>query len=115
MWLAGLRDVAIVLLALQSIVIGVLLALTLLQIRTLVRVLREEIKPMLDAANETMATVKGTTQFVSQAVVNPIVKTASATTGTWQAIKSLFIIGRRLRQRPPAAHLRGAPPQEPVI
>jgi hypothetical protein len=36
--------------------------------------LRDEIKPMLEAANETLATVRGTTQFVSHNVVEPVVK-----------------------------------------
>lgn len=102
MWLAGLRDLAIVLLAIESIVIGVLLAITLLQIRSLVRVLRDEIKPMLDSANHTMATVQGTTHLVSETLVNPIVHAASYTTGTIQAIRSLFAIARHARRRPAA-------------
>jgi hypothetical protein len=100
MWLAGLRDVAIVLLALESIVIGVLLALTLWQIRALARILREEIRPLLESANETATAVKGTARFVSQTVVSPLVEAASYATGTYQAIKSLFVIGRRVGHRP---------------
>jgi hypothetical protein len=36
--------------------------------------LRDEIKPMLEAVNETLATVRGTTQFVSENVVTPVMK-----------------------------------------
>jgi len=104
MWLAGLRDAAIVFLALESIVIGVLLAITILQIRSLVRLLREEIKPLLDSANDTMSTVKGTTHLVSDTIVNPLVKVSSYATGTSQAIKSLVIIGKHLRRRRRAGH-----------
>ena len=41
---------------------------------SLVVLLRDEIRPMLEAANETLATVRGTTKFVSQNVVTPVVK-----------------------------------------
>ncbi len=99
MWLAVVRDVAIVLLALETLVIGGLLAITLLQIRSLARMLREEILPMLQSANDTVATVKGTTRFVSDKVVDPIIKVSSATTGTLQALRSLFSVRQR-RGRP---------------
>ena len=99
MWLADVRDAAIVLLALESVIIGVLLALTLAQIRKLVRLLREEIAPMLNSASETLETVTGTTTFVSQAVVSPLIKVTSYSAGTLQALRSLLFIGRRVRRR----------------
>jgi hypothetical protein len=43
MWLAAVRDLAIVLLAVESLVIGVLLVVLLVQLRKLVQMLREEI------------------------------------------------------------------------
>lgn len=97
MWLEVVRDVAIVLLALMSIIIGVLAAITLLQIRSLVRVLQEEIAPMLDSVNSTLRTVNGTTQFVSDNVVDPVVKVSSFTTGTLQTLRNLLFIKRKAR------------------
>lgn len=99
MWLAGIRDVAIVLLALESLVIGVLLALTLIQIRKLVRLLREEIAPMLDTASQTLDTVNGTASFVSQNVVTPFIKVSSYSVGAVQTLRSLLLIGRKLSKR----------------
>ena len=51
MWLSAARDVAIILLAFESLVIGGLLVFLLFEIRRLVRLLEEEIKPLawLDA------------------------------------------------------------------
>jgi hypothetical protein len=69
-----LRDVAIVFVAFETMVIGVLLVVLMLQVQSLVVLLRDEIRPMLEAANETLATVRGTTQFVSHNVVSPVVK-----------------------------------------
>jgi len=109
MWLAGVRDIAIVLLALESVVIGILLAVMLLQLRKLIRLLREEIAPLLDSANETLHTVKGTTTFVSQNVVNPLIKASSYSAGALQTLRSLFFIGHKLRGRtPPAAEADAA-------
>ena len=96
MWLADVRDAAIVLLALESVVIGVLLALTLSQIRKLVRLLREQIGPVLNSAGETLNTVSGTATFVSKTVVSPLIKATSYSAGTWQALRSLLFIGRRV-------------------
>jgi hypothetical protein len=69
-----LRDVAIVFVAFETMVIGVLLVVLMLQVQSLVVLLRDEIRPMLEAANETLATVRGTTQFVSHNVVSPVMK-----------------------------------------
>jgi hypothetical protein len=112
MWLAAVRDVAIVLLALESVVIGVLLALVLLQIRKLIRLLREEVTPMLDSANHTLHTVQGTTTFVSKNVVSPIIRVSSATAGTAQALRSLFSIGRRVGRKGGAPDAGGQSAQE---
>jgi len=107
MWLAVVRDAAIVLLALESLVVGVLLALTLSQIRKLMRMLREEIAPMLSSASETLDTVSGTTTLVSQAVVSPLIKVTSYSAGALQAVRSLLFIGRKLGARGPNDGLPG--------
>jgi hypothetical protein len=69
-----LRDAAIIFVAFETLIIGVLLIILMLQVQSLIVLLRDEIKPMLEAANETLATVRGTTQFVSHNVVSPVVK-----------------------------------------
>ena len=75
--LADIRDVALVVLAVESIVIGLALVLTLLELRSLTRLLRDEIAPMLDTAKETVTIVRGTTDFVGESVVRPMSKVAS--------------------------------------
>jgi hypothetical protein len=69
-----LRDVAIVFVAFETLIIGVLLIILMVQVQSLVVLLRDEIRPMLEAANETLSTVRGTTQFVSHNVVTPVMK-----------------------------------------
>jgi len=95
--LVNIRDIAIILLALESLVIGVLLALMLAQLRKLVRLLREEIGPLLDTANETAHTVRGTVGLVSETLVQPLIKVRSYTAGARQVVRNLAFIGRKVR------------------
>ena len=74
--MAAARDVAIIILAVESIIIGALLAFLIFQVQALVRLLQEEIKPILDSVNETASTVRGTTNFVSDTVVAPVMRVA---------------------------------------
>ena len=66
--LADVRDVAIIVLAVESIVVGIVLILLLWQLRSLTRLLQEEIKPMLDSLQQTIGTVKGTTTLEPEKV-----------------------------------------------
>jgi hypothetical protein len=84
-----LRDAAIVFVAFESLVIGVLLVILMLQMQALVSLLRDEIKPMLEAANETLATVRGTTQFVSHNVVTPVMKWSGYLAGVQRIMRAL--------------------------
>ncbi len=76
-----LRDVAIILVAFETVVIGALLALLTLQVQALVRMLRDEIQPMLASLNETVSTVRGTAQFMSESVVSPTIRAAGLLAG----------------------------------
>lgn len=99
MSLVDVRDIAILLLAVESVVIGALLALMLIQLRRLVRLLRDEIAPILDSASDTVNTVQSTAGFVSRNVVTPLIKVSSYSAGTLQALRSLLFIGRKVGGR----------------
>ena len=87
--LASVRDLAIILLALESLVIGVVLVVLILEVRNLAKLLREEIKPILDSADETVRTVRGTTSFVSETFVNPMIRVSGFASGVMQALRIL--------------------------
>ncbi len=87
--LADLRDVSIILLALESIVIGVILLLLLWQLRLLVLLLRDEIAPILQNTQETTQTVQSTTKFVGKRVAKPFVGTISFMAGVRGALKAM--------------------------
>jgi hypothetical protein len=87
MALPAVRDIAIIVLAIESIVIGILLILLLWQLRSLTILLQEQIKPMLDSMQETIGTVKGTTSLVSETIVSPAIKIGGYAAGLRRALQ----------------------------
>ena len=89
-----IRDIAIIVLAIESIIIGVVLVLTLLQLRSLTSLLQNEIAPMLESAGQTVNIVKGTADFVGDSVVRPVITMASFGAKAKRAIELVFHNGR---------------------
>ncbi len=89
---ATIRDVAIIFLAVETIVIGAILVVLIWEVRNLAKMLREDIKPILQSADETARTVRGTTTFVSENFVTPLVRISSFTSGVMEALR--IIAGR---------------------
>jgi hypothetical protein len=84
-----LRDISIIVLSLVTIVIGLFLAVLIFQLQSLIALLRDEIKPILESTNETVSTVRGTTTFVSDALVQPMITAASYASAIRQTITTL--------------------------
>ncbi|MBI4675827.1 MAG: hypothetical protein HY741_29660 [Chloroflexi bacterium] len=89
-----IRDFSIIFLALSTIVTQVILVLLLLEIRTLSKMLRENISPILQSADETVRTVRGTSVFVTDHVVSPVVRISSMAAGVSEALRVLARRGR---------------------
>jgi hypothetical protein len=96
---AAVRDVSIIVLALVTIVIGLFLAILIFQLQSLIALLRDEIQPILRSTNQTVSTVRGTTTFVSDTVVRPLIETASMTAGVVGSLRALTGTDRRKRHR----------------
>jgi hypothetical protein len=88
--LSSVRDLSIIILAFESIVIGILLGVLIVAVTKLIRMLRDEVLPILYSTQETLGTIRGTTTFVSDRVVQPVVKVSSYTAGVRQAVSVLF-------------------------
>lgn len=71
---ARIRDIFIILMALESLVIGLVLVILIVQIARLTNLLQNEVKPILDSTNETISTLRGTTAFLSDNLVEPVIK-----------------------------------------
>lgn len=69
-----IRDIFIILMALESILLGVALIVLIIQVAILTNVLQNEIKPIINTTNETVNNLKGTTEFLSNNLVEPVIK-----------------------------------------
>jgi len=67
------RDIFIIILALESFLIGAAMIILIVQLALLSNLLQNEIKPILSSTRETVQTVKGTSKFISEKAVSPIV------------------------------------------
>jgi len=69
-----IRDIFIIFLAFESLIIGVVLVILIVQISLLINLLQNEIKPILETTNDTVNTLKGTTSFISSNMSEPVIK-----------------------------------------
>jgi len=69
-----IRDIFIIFMALQSLIIGVALVILIIQLATLINVLKNEVKPILDTTNETVNNLRGTTVFLGNNLVEPVMR-----------------------------------------
>jgi len=69
-----LRDIFIILMALESLLIGLALTILIVQIARLTNLLENEVKPILDSTNETISNLRGTSKFLSDNLVEPVIK-----------------------------------------
>jgi hypothetical protein len=96
---AVVRDIAIITLALVTVILGLFVIVLIFQLQSLIALLRDEIKPILESANETASTVRGTTTFVSDAVVTPMIQVASLAAGVGQTFRTLTDTDRKRKRQ----------------
>jgi len=69
-----IRDVFIIVVGLETLIIGVALVVLLIQLASLINLLQNEIRPIIQAANETVNTLRGTAEFLGENLVEPVIK-----------------------------------------
>lgn len=99
MIIGAVRDILIIFLALTSIVVWVMLGILIWQIWRLTKMVQSELKPMIADTKETISTVRGTANFMSENVVTPVIQTSSRMAGYRSTVMSLF---GQLPRNPPA-------------
>jgi hypothetical protein len=80
------RDIIIIFLAIESLMLVGLMVVLVIQMTLLVRMMRDEVRPLIASAQETVNSARGTTQFVSRKIVTP---TASAAANVAQ-VRRMF-------------------------
>ncbi|MBX3053819.1 MAG: hypothetical protein KF753_20235 [Caldilineaceae bacterium] len=108
-----IRDIAIIFVALEILILNALLIILVWQVWRLVKMIQTEVKPIIQDTQETVGTVRGTADFVSANVVEPVVKTSSKLAG-WRRSASVLRqeVQGTLRSVSPKSG-RSAPPPAP--
>jgi hypothetical protein len=94
---ARIRDIFISFMALESLLLGLVLIILIVQIARLTNLLQNEIKPILESTNETVSTLRGTTNFLSDNLVQPVIKLNEYVAALSQFV-AILKLGRK-RQR----------------
>jgi len=71
------RDIVIILLAIESLIVGGVTLFLLYQIIMLLTLIREELIPLIQSAQDTVNSARGTTVYVSRKIVAPSVRAAT--------------------------------------
>ncbi len=91
---ANVRDIFIIFMALESLLIGAALVVLIIQLASLINLLQNEVKPILKSTNETVNTLRGTSEFLSENLVEPVIKLNSYLAGL-KKLFDLFGINRK--------------------
>jgi hypothetical protein len=70
----NIRDIVIIVVALESLFIGVAVIVLIVQLASLINLLQNEVRPILTATNETVNHLRGTAEFLGENVVEPVIK-----------------------------------------
>ena len=87
-----MRDIFIVILVLESLLIATALAILMLQAVSFIIMLKSEIKPILDNARETTRMTKATAEFVSKNSADPIIQIKSFLAGLLTFLREIIRI-----------------------
>jgi len=86
-----IRDVFIIVVALESLVIGVALIVLVVQLASLINLLQNEVKPILHATSETVNTLRGTAEFLGENVVEPVIQLNGYLAGMYRMLELMGI------------------------
>jgi hypothetical protein len=95
------RDLVIIFLALEGILIIMALAVLILQVARLINLLQNEVGPVLKNTQETIKTAKGTVDFVGDTVVEPIIQVSAFVSGVSVLLGNAFGLRRAFKRPQP--------------
>lgn len=97
-WVGIIRDIFIIVLAMEGMLMGVALIVLIIQLAALVNLLQSEIQPIVDNTSETVTTVRGTAEFMSQNVVEPVIKAGALLAGIGGVLREVLGLRRTVRR-----------------
>jgi hypothetical protein len=90
-WVGKLRDVFIIVVALESLIIGVALVVLVVQLASLINLLQNEVRPILKATTDTVNNLRGTAEFLGENVVEPVIKLNGYLAGLYRMLELMGI------------------------
>lgn len=97
---AVIRDLMLIFLILEAILIGVALIAMLIQLSALINLLENEIQPIVENTQRATQTVKGTAQFMSKRVAAPVLRTYAALSGARVFFREIAAIRKNTQTKP---------------
>lgn len=86
---AKLRDIFVVVYALETVVIAVALVVLICQVAQLINLTKNEVSPILKTTRETVNNVKGTVAFLGNNLVEPTIKANSTAAGVSKVVTTI--------------------------
>jgi hypothetical protein len=86
-----IRDVFIIVVALESLLIGVAMIVLVVQLASLINLLQNEVRPILKATTDTVNNLRGTAEFLGENVVEPVIKMNSYLAGLYRMLELMGI------------------------
>lgn len=86
-----IRDIFIIVVALESLVIGVALVVLIVQLTSLINLLQNEVRPILKATTDTVNNLRGTAEFLGENVVEPVIKLNGYLAGLYRMLELMGI------------------------
>ncbi len=86
-WLSAAIVGFIIVVALESLVIGVALIVLIVQLASLINLLQNEVRPILKATSDTVNNLRGTAEFLGENVVEPVVKLNGYLAGLYRMLE----------------------------
>jgi NADH:ubiquinone oxidoreductase subunit K len=90
-----IRDIFIIVLALESLLIGAALIILVIQLAVLTNLVQNEVRPILASTKETVDTLRGTSEFISRRAVAPIISVSSTMVGFRKLFEIIGFIRRK--------------------
>ena len=87
-----IRDIFIIGMALELLLLGVSAVILIVQIARLVNLVNNELRPVLDSANETISTLRGTAIFMSENLAQPVIRVNSYLAAARRFLRLLKIV-----------------------
>lgn len=86
-----IRDIFIIVVALESLIIGVALVVLIIQLASLINLLQNEVRPILKATTDTVNNLRGTAEFLGENVVEPVIKLNGYLAGLYRMLEMMGV------------------------